>query len=189
MILRLMTIPSSNMSWRRALRRAASFEGLVDGVDAELRVEECSRENFQRIGGRLLVPEVLRQRLQALFAGHGRLGAALGLVGGIEVFELALVQRGFDPGLELIRQLALLGNGSEDGRAAILKLAEVGQLFLDIANLDLIEIAGGLFAVAGNERYSSAIIQQFDDSHQSADRQIQGLGNVDEDFRGKRFRI
>jgi hypothetical protein len=132
----------------------------------------------------LLRPQVLRQRLQALFARDGGLGAALGLVGQIEIFELALVERGFDARLQFVGQLALLGNGGQNGFAAVGEIAEVGQLLFDVANLHFVQIAGGLLAVARDERHRAAVVQQFDHGDQPAQGQIQGLCDVKKNFRG-----
>ena len=87
---------------------ARAFERFFDGGDALFGVDEGGGEFGERLRGGLLVPEVVGERLQAFFARDGGLGAALGLVGQVEIFELALVERGFDAGLQLVGELALL---------------------------------------------------------------------------------
>jgi hypothetical protein len=57
---------------------------------------------------------------EALCAGDGRLGAALWLIGQVEILKLALLQSGFNARSEF--SLPCL-DGSQDGCAAILQLA------------------------------------------------------------------
>jgi len=105
---------------------ARAFEGVVDGGDFELGVDEGCGELERGGGGGCLGPEVVGQGLEAALAGDGGLGAALGLVGEIEVFELGAVERLEDAGLELVGELALLFDGGKDGGAAVGEFAEVG---------------------------------------------------------------
>ena len=67
------------------------------------------------------------------------------------------------------------------------QIAEVGQLFFDVADLHFVEIAGGLLAIARDERHGSAVVEQFDDGDQAAHGEIERLGDVKEDFRGRGF--
>ena len=130
----------------------------------------------------MLCPQVLRQRLQSLFTGDGCLCAPLWLVGEIQVFQFVPLERGFNPGFQLVGQFSLFTDGSKNRLAPIDKLAEIGQLLLDGTNLNLVEITSGLFAVARNERNSAAIIQQFRHGNESSHRYVEAPRNMKNDF-------
>ena len=164
-----------------------AFESLVYRGHAQLRIDKAGCEYLQRLGGILLRPEIRGQRLQALFAGDGGLGAALGLVRKVQVFELALVQSGFDARLELVGELALFGDGGQDGFAPVHNVAEVGEVLLDGENLHFIQVAGGLLAIACDKRHSSTVVEQFDDGDQPVHGQVQRLSDVKKNFGGEVF--
>ena len=161
---------------------ARAFERLTNAGDALLLTDECGGEDVERIGARLLRPQVQRERLQAFLTGDGRLGAALGLVGQVEIFEFAFVERGLDAGFQLIGQLALLGDGGENRFAARRQIAEVTQFLFDVADLDLVQVAGGFLAIARNEGNGAALVEQFDYGYEAAHRHVQNLRDVDQDF-------
>ncbi len=71
---------------------ARAFERFVEVGDAFFFADEGGGEVSERQRGGLLRPKILGQRLQSLFARDGGLGAALGLVGQVEIFELAFVE-------------------------------------------------------------------------------------------------
>ena len=106
----------------------------------------------------------------------------LGLVGQVKVFELALVDAGFDLALQLVGQLALLCDGGEDGLAARDQVAEIAEFVFSIADLDFVERARRLLAVAGYERDSAAFIEQRDGRDERVKRHIQGSGDVKQEF-------
>ena len=157
---------------------AGALEGFHGG-QSELGGE------FREGGGVGLIPEVEGERFEALIAGDGCLGAALGLVGEVEVLELGLFESGFDFGFQFGRELALLLDGREYGFAAVFEIAEVFKLLLDIADLDFIEIAGDLLAIAGDEGDGGAAIEEFDDREHSLHGDIQQFGKVNEDVLGQ----
>ena len=104
------------------------------------------------------------QRFQTGLAGDLRLGAALGLVGQVEVFEARLAVGGQHVIEQRLRELPLLGDGREDRVAAVFHLAQVAELLLEVAQLGVVEAAGHFLAVAGDERHGRAFVQQFDRS-------------------------
>ena len=166
---------------------ARAFQRLVRRGHAQLRIHEGGGKSLQWQIGFFLCPQVRGQRFQTLFARDGGLGAPLGLVGQIEVFQLALVERGLDARLQLIGQLALFGDGGQNGLAPVGQLAEVGQIFLNCENLHLVQIAGGLLAVARDERHRAATVEQLDYGDQPAQRHVQRLCDVKKKFRGEIF--
>ena len=127
----------------------------------------------------------MRQRLQSLFARDGGLGAALGFVGQVEIFELAFVETLFDARFQLIGQLALLFDGVQDGFAARDQIAEVGELLFDFADFHFVEIAGGFLAVARDEGHGAAAIQQLDDRDQAAQGNVDASAKCAAEFPGR----
>ena len=57
-------------------------------------------------------------------------------------------------------ELALLVDGLQDRGAALLQLAQVLRALADVAQLHLVEAAGGFLAVAGDERQRVAFVEQ-----------------------------
>ncbi len=111
-------------------------------------------------GGRQLLRQVARggageegvgQRLQPLLAGDLGAGAPLGLVGEVEVLEVLLGHGGADRGLQLVRELPLLADALQDGVAALGELQEVLPALEEGLELQVLEAARGLLAVAGHE--------------------------------------
>jgi len=70
-----------------------------------------------------------------------------------------------------------------------LPCSEVSQLLLDGADLDFVEVPGGLLAVAGDEGYGSALVQQFDHGGEATHRNAERLGDVQQNFGRKRFQV
>ncbi len=164
---------------------AGAFQRLFHAVHTFFRIHKTTGECFKPFGGRLLRPQIQGERFQPLLARHGGLGAALRPVGQIQILQLAFVEGRFNASFEFIGELALLGDGSKNRLAARHQIAEIAQLFFDTPDLNLIEIAGGLLAIARDERHRAAIIQQFDDSHQTVHGNFEGLGDVQQQVRGE----
>ena len=138
--------------------RARAFERGAGIGHALLRVDEGGR---QRIGHlRRVGQQRQRQRLQAGLPGDLRLGAALRLVGQVDVLQPRLRIRRHDPRFERVVELALLADAVEDRGAALLHLAQVAQPLLQRAQLRVVEHAGGFLAVARDERHRRAAVQK-----------------------------
>jgi hypothetical protein len=114
---------------------AGAFEGVLDAGYFLLHANEGGSELVQRPGGGLLIPEVVGKRFETLIASDCRFRPALWAVRQVQIFQLCAVKCGFELRLQLIGQLALPLDRGEDGRAAAEEIAEVGELFLDGANL------------------------------------------------------
>ena len=102
------------------------------------------------------------QRLQPGLAGDHRLGAALLLVGQIEIFQPRLGIGLADPGTQFLGELALLLDALQDRRAALLHLAQIDQPFVQQAKLHIVQPAGGLLAIARDEGNRRAPVKQRD---------------------------
>ena len=89
-------------------------------------------------------------------------GLALGLVGPVEVLQRLQRGRGVQLGRQLVGQLALRVDLGLDGLAALGQLAQVLQPRLDLADLHLVQPAGDLLAVAGDEGDRVAVVEELD---------------------------
>src|SRR5262249_49734033 len=69
-----------------------------------------------------------------------------------------------DGGAQLVAELALVFDALEDGLLAVGELAEQGHALLDGAEEVLVESAGALLAVAGDEGNGVAFIEELDDA-------------------------
>ena len=136
------------------------------------------RGDLRERRGVALLPEKEGERFQALVARDGGLGAALRLVRQVEIFEFGLFERGLDLRLQFRREFALFLNGREHGLAAIFQFAEVLQLLLDVADLDLVQIAGHFLAIARDEGHRGAFVEQFDDGIHPLQRDVEQLGDM-----------
>ncbi len=100
------------------------------------------------------------QLAKAGFEGDLALGAALLLVGQVEVFEAGLGVGEVDLALEFGGQLALFLDAGEDRDAALVQLAQVTQALFQVAQLGIVEAAGDFLAVAGDEGNGGAFVEQ-----------------------------
>ncbi len=99
----------------------------------------------------------IAKRLEPGLARDLRLGASLGLEGRVKVLELDLGGRAVDLARKLGRELALLLDRFQNGRAAVLELGQIAEPLLELAKLRVVETAGALLAVAGDERAPSRL--------------------------------
>ncbi len=141
----------------------------------------------ERLRARLLIPEILSQRLEALLPRDGGFGPPLRLEGQVQILELVLLQNGLDLGPQLGSQLALLLNRREHGLAPVLQLAEVFELLLDGPDLYFIQGAGGLFSIAGDEGNRSALVEQPNGGDEALEGDVQQLRDVQKNGSGQRL--
>ena len=100
------------------------------------------------------------QGLQPFFPCHGGPGAALLLIGAVEILHLRQGLGAVDGGSQLLRQLALVDDGLFYRRAALLQIAQILQPLLQSAQGGVVHGAVELLAVAGNEGNGVPLIQQ-----------------------------
>ena len=122
--------------------------------------DKRSSQLVQSNGSALSCKKLLRQGFQPLLFSDGRLGAPLRLKGQVQIFQLRLLPTGNNPRLQLRRQLALFINGFKNRPAPYVKFLMIGQPLFYQANLHLIEFAGRLFAVAGDEGDRGPLFKQ-----------------------------
>src|SRR5690606_16128521 len=146
----------------RAIQRSLDIGGArgFAGGGGEGRLEIAGRVLFRIQGA------VGQQRFgQGNQSGLGRdlrLVAAPLLVGQLPVFQPALVLR-LQAGLQQFRRhLALLLDRRNDRGAPVFQFAQVTQAFLQQAQLDVVQPAGGFLAVARDEGHGRALVEQGD---------------------------
>jgi len=136
-------------------------QGFLDRGRPSLLVDESQRLD-QGIAGALLLAleEERRQRLQALLAGDGGPGAALGAVGQVDVLEFGQSRRCQDRAAQLVGEKAALLERLQDRLTALVQLCQLGQTVTDRGDRHLIQRAGRLLPIAGNERDGAPFFQQ-----------------------------
>ena len=102
------------------------------------------------------------QRFEAGFPGDLGLGPALRLVWQVDVFQTRLAVGGENRGLQRRIELALLADRVEDRGAARFELTQVRQALFKRAQLRVVETAGDLLALPGDERNRRALVEQRD---------------------------
>ena len=100
---------------------------------------------------RRIAEQLIRERLKPRFTGLFSPGTAFRLIGEVEILEPLLAVSRFNLGSERIRQLSLLFNGLQNGGAAVFKILQIDQLFLERAKLRVIEPSGHFLPVTGNK--------------------------------------
>ena len=108
------------------------------------------------------------------FAGLIRLCLATLLERQVQILQAGLGVAAFDEGTQIIGQRPLLLDGCEDGLLAVFQLAQVLQPPLEGAKLRVIQSAGDLLAVAGDERDGVAFVEKLDRGFD--------LGNLNAEF-------
>ncbi len=169
-----------------------AFEDLLGRLQAVLGVDELGRGGVEVGEGLVAVPDPQGERFEPLFAGVAGLGLLLGLVGEIQVFEPLGVVGRLDGVAQIVGELALGLDGLEDGLLALGEVAEAADTRLDLPDRHLVQVAGPLFAIAGDERHRVALVEQLNDALDldAADLQVlRDPSQVDGDrgFHGKRL--
>ena len=131
--------------------------------------------------------EAVGQRLQPRLARDHRLCSPLGLERQVQIFELLLRRRRQHRGAQGRRELALLFDTLQHRSAPLLQLPQVGQPYLERAQLRVVEAFGGLLAVAGDEREGRAALEEIERGLdlRPAQRELGGdhAGHVERDGR------
>ena len=155
---------------------AGAGQGLGHGVDLFFLVDERGGGLVHILD--LLFEDQVGQRLQALFLGLGGAGAALGPVGQVDVFQHGHGLGGQDLIFKLVGEFAQFFQRGQDGGAAFVQFAQLVDAVADGGDGHLVQAAGGLFAVAGDERDGGAFIKQFDGGAHAGRGDLEFLGNL-----------
>ena len=83
------------------------------------------------------------------------------LEGQVQIFQILLGGGQLNRLPQIGRQLSLLFNAFEHGFAPVLQLAQVAEAVFKLTQLNVIQPAGGLLAVARDERHSGAAVEEF----------------------------
>ena len=126
-------------------------ERVIDGGHFTLGADELRR--LRQRGGIVHVagPDRVGERLEPTLARDDRPRSPLRLEGKVEILERLLRGDHVEPRRELGGHLALLVDRLADGDAAVAELAEILRALLNGAKLRLVETAGRLLSVAGDE--------------------------------------
>ena len=138
-----------------------SGEGLFDGVDALFRVHKVLSQLLGVLS--VLGKNHLRQGSQPLFPGHGAPGAALLLVGTVEILHLGHGCGGVDGVGQLPGELSLVFDGLFDLVPALLQIAQVGEPGFQSAQGGVVHGAVHFLAVAGDEGDGVAFVDEGND--------------------------
>ena len=139
---------------------AGPLECVGQGLHALLRIH-VGRSRFRGIRAvRPLGEEELRQGLQAPLPGHGGTGAALGLVGAVQVLHLRQGHGRGNSVRQSLRQLALVLNGRADLLPPLLQIAQVLEALLQGAQGGVVHGAVELLAVARDKGDGVALVQE-----------------------------
>ena len=106
----------------------------------------------------------VRQRFQPRLPGDLRLGPTLLAIGQVEIFQPLLGGGCLELGAQRIGHLPLLVDRLQDRLATLFHFAQIAQALFERTQLAIVETAGDLLAVTGDERDGGAAIQQFDGS-------------------------
>ena len=123
-------------------------------------VDEAGRPGLGVLAG--VLQQAQGQGFQPGLPGQLGLGAALGLEGQIEVLQALLGVRGQDLGLEFGAQFALVLDAPQNQVAPFFQFPQIAQALLQQAQLDVVQAAGDLLAIAGDEGYRGALVEQTD---------------------------
>ena len=140
------------------LARAVERGGGVGETRLGIEILRGGRVRIERRIGEQRV----EQRFDAGFARDLRLGAALLLVGRVQVFEPGLGVGAQNGLLQFRRQLALFIDTLQHAGTALLQFAQIAQTLLQVAQLRVVQAAGDFLAVAGDERHGGAFVEQGD---------------------------
>ena len=110
-----------------------------------------------------LVQQQKGQGLQALLPGHRGPGAALLLIGAVQVLHLRQGGGAVDGGGQLVGELPLAVDGVFHLLAALVQVPQIAQPVLQGPQGGVVHAAVQLLAVAGDEGDGIALVQQVDD--------------------------
>ena len=142
-----------------------------------IRIQEVGRSRVEIGGGRIGRENLPCQRLEPPLSGNLGQGEFARLEGQVEILELLGACRRGKSGLQGRGQLSLSLDGSQDGLLPIGQLAGAAHALGDQANGNLVETAGLITAVAGDEGNGVSFVEQAHGRIDRRYRQPESLGN------------
>ena len=141
-----------------------AFQDLLVRFEGFLGIDEFLRRG-REIGKRLVAsPNAERQRLEALFAGFGGFAALFRLEWEVQILEsLGMVGR-TNGGGQIGGEFPLALDRLEDRLFSLGKLTQALNAKLDLADHNFVQVAGGFFAVAGDEGNGVPHVQELNDA-------------------------
>ena len=137
-------------------------ERLLGRVEAGLFVDVCRSGVECAALGRCLHDDHIGKRLQACLAGLLRAGHALFAVGLVEVLDTLELRGLANLRLEFGCEFALGVDEQHDVFFALLKIAQVGQAFVEGAQGNVVHAARGFLAVARDKGDGVALVDELD---------------------------
>ncbi len=122
--------------------------------------------------------QVIGEWFEPGFDGHLSLGATLGFIGQIQIFQTRFAVGGEDVTLQFRRQLVLLLNAFENGCATFFHFTQVTETFFQLTQLAVIQCAGDFLTVASDKGHGRAVIQQFNSRSHLLRTDVQFVGDA-----------
>ena len=138
-------------------------KGIGHAVHAKLRIDKVLRENFGVRKPSFLREKLHGEGLQTLFLRNGRAGAALRLIGTIEILQFRKGFGAFNGRRKLRRQFALGLNGAADLIPALRQIPQILQTVSQRAQRGIVHCAVNLLAVTGNKGDGVALVEKLYD--------------------------
>ena len=135
----------------------SAFEGDGDGGDGGGDDEALGCSLWVALS---LKEENMGQWLKTLFPGHLGTCAPLGLVGEIDILQFVGIPAVGNALLQFGRHLVEVGDGLCDGLFPFLYFLQSLVVVADGGNQHLVESAGALLTVAGDERDGASLVEQ-----------------------------
>ena len=142
-----------------------------------IRVEEIGRPLVEVDRSRIGSQDLPGQRLEATLPGDLGQREFARLEGQIQIFELLGARGRGDPGLQLGGEFPLSLNRSQDGLLAVGQLAGTAHAVGDQPDADLVESAGLVATVAGDEGNGVPFVEQAHNRLDRRYRQPNSLGD------------
>ncbi len=169
------------------------LQGFLGCGDALFLIDEGQSQILGRAGFDVLHQQLKGQGFQSLFFGNGGTGAPLGPEGPINVLQLGQSGGSGQLGADLLGQVALLGQGVLNFGAALVQAPQVLEAFIQLPQYLIVQGAGKLLTVAGNEGNGVTIVNQFENILALGHRQVKFLTKnrfdvqIPSSFRGSIF--
>ena len=155
---------------------AGTGQRLIGGCNARLLVDK-RRGAAGRIGGRILRPQQVRQRLQPLLPGDHGARAAFRTVGLIDILQRGQRRGGLEGRREVVGQELALDERFHDRLSPLGQGLELLETVANSSDGDLVQRAGLLLAVAGDEGNRAAVLQERRGRFDLASRDLQFGGD------------
>ena len=137
-----------------------ALQGILGGIHPLLRVQKALGELLGGLRLGELKQQRVRQGFQPFFFGDHGPGAALGLIGTVDILQLAHGGGIVQGSLQLLGPLLQLFQGGGDFLPAGLQVTQRGQTLAELSQHRIIQGAVGFLAVTGDKGQGVSLVQQ-----------------------------